>query len=122
MALSVASRFILQPLKTAFQELRDDFRSTRWVRRFGWFSFFVFWCGGLIAAITSIPLSPSYNFIWWPSENTISPCLPNGSFSMEPYLYNPWAISGAFEITLAFGNLTFANAKLIDVIWDVVSA
>jgi hypothetical protein len=41
---------------------------------------------------------------------------------MKPYLYNPWAISGALEITIAFGNLSFADAKLIDVIWDVVSA
>jgi hypothetical protein len=72
-------------------------------------------------AITSVPFSRSFDY-WWPDDTTISPCLPDGSFSMKPYLYNPWAISGAFEITLAFGTLSFANAKLIDVIWDVVSA
>lgn len=122
MALSVASRFILQPLKTAFQELRDDFRSTRCVRGFGWFSFFVFWCGGLITAIAF--LTPGYLSYYYlrPNNIKISPCLPDGSFGMNPNLYDLWAISGAFEITLAFGNLSFANAKLIDVIWDVVSA
>ena len=122
MALLVALRFILQPLKTAFQELWDDFRSTRWVRGFGWFSFFVFWCGGLITAITFLSPNPSSYDYSWSNNIIISPCLPDGSFSMHPNLYNPWAISGAFEITLAFGNLSFANAKLIDVIWDVVSA
>src|SRR5579862_4934039 len=102
MAPSVASRFILQPLKTAFQELWDDCRGGRLARRFGWFSFLVFWCGGLLTAIIilsprGITVSPD-GLLDYP-DSTISPCLPDGSFSMKPYLYNPWAISGAFEIT-----------------------
>jgi hypothetical protein len=118
MELKTVGRFIAHHWKTAFQELWDDLRTTRWARAFGWFSFLGIWCGGLVAAIVVIAVS-SYSPL---SFYLLSPCLPDGSFSLRPDLYNPWTTSGAFEITLAFGNLSFANAKLIDVIWDVVSA
>jgi hypothetical protein len=44
---------------------------------------------------------------------------PDGTFR---YLqtYNPWATSGLFQITLGFGTMSFSNADLIAVIWDVV--
>jgi len=32
-----------------------------------------------------------------------------------------WSSSGFFQVTLAAGHLTFAGAKAVDVIWDVVS-
>ena len=32
-----------------------------------------------------------------------------------------WSASDAFQISVGFGNLTFSNAKLIDIMWDVVS-
>jgi hypothetical protein len=32
-----------------------------------------------------------------------------------------WSPSRAFQITLGFGAMSFANAKLIDVAWDIVS-
>jgi hypothetical protein len=120
MELKTIWRFIAHHWKTAFQELWDDLRTIRWARALGWFSFLVIWCGGLVVAITFVAMvglsnSPS-------SFDSVSPCLPGGSFSLRPDLYNPWTASGAFEITLGFGNLSFANAKLIDVIWDGVSA
>lgn len=46
-------------------------------------------------------------------------CHPDGTFR---YLqdYNPWATSGLFQITLGFGSMSFSDAKLTDVIRDVV--
>ena len=33
-----------------------------------------------------------------------------------------WAPSQAFQISLAFGNMSFSTAKIVDVAWDVVRA
>jgi hypothetical protein len=48
-------------------------------------------------------------------------CLPNGDFALYNNTYNPWAPSGFFQITMGFGTLPFSNAKIIDIVWDVVS-
>lgn len=50
-----------------------------------------------------------------------SACLPDGGFSLERGTYNYWAASGFFQVTLGFGSLSFAEAKIIDVAWDIVS-
>ena len=48
------------------------------------------------------------------------PCWPTGEFDLD--LLNPyWESSGAFEITLAFGELDFTVAKIVDIVWDIVS-
>ncbi len=120
MELKIIWRLVAHHWKTSFQELWDDLRTTRWARGFGWFSFLVIWCGGLVTAITFVALISSINNHLL--SESFSPCLVDGSFSLQPDRYNAWTASGAFEITLGFGNLSFANAKLLDVIWDVVSA
>lgn len=48
-------------------------------------------------------------------------CLPDGSFAIDPGLYRYFSGSGFFEITLAFGSMTFTQVKAIDVAWDIVS-
>jgi hypothetical protein len=48
-------------------------------------------------------------------------CTPDGSFTVDPSTYRYFSGSGFFEITLGFGALTFTQAKVIDVVWDVVS-
>lgn len=47
-------------------------------------------------------------------------CDSGGNFNFNG-LGSFWLPSRAFEITLAFGNFTFSNAKLVDVLWDVVT-
>jgi hypothetical protein len=47
-------------------------------------------------------------------------CYPDGTFTLFPDKYNYWDVSRFFQITIAFGQLTFAQAKVIDVAWDVV--
>jgi hypothetical protein len=49
-----------------------------------------------------------------------SPCQPDGRFTLISN-YNLWCISGIFQISLGFGRMSFSNAKLLDVVWDVVS-
>ncbi len=49
----------------------------------------------------------------------LSYCSPGGDFSLDSE-YNPWSVSQMFQITMGVGRLTFSQAKLIDVIWDVV--
>ncbi|KAI3327382.1 hypothetical protein HD806DRAFT_486918 [Xylariaceae sp. AK1471] len=49
-----------------------------------------------------------------------SACHPDGKFSPFGQTYNPWALIGFFQINLAFGNLTFTDVKVIDVLWDIV--
>lgn len=46
-------------------------------------------------------------------------CHPDGSFG---YMgdYNRWGIFGFFQITIRSGYLSFTQAKVIDITWDVV--
>ncbi|KAH6637844.1 hypothetical protein C7974DRAFT_450972 [Boeremia exigua] len=46
-------------------------------------------------------------------------CLPENSFRLHPDTYNGLSSSGFFQITLSSGKLTFAQAKAIDILWDV---
>lgn len=48
-------------------------------------------------------------------------CLPDGSFSLSPSLYDVWRPSGFFQITLGSGDFTFGMAKFIDITFDIVS-
>ena len=50
-----------------------------------------------------------------------SACQPDGQFSYVTGRYKAWDASGFFQITLGFGALTFTQAKVIDIIWDIVS-
>lgn len=46
-------------------------------------------------------------------------CHPDGIFRYSQR-YSPWAISGLFQITFGFGSMSFSEAKLIDVTWDLL--
>jgi hypothetical protein len=47
-------------------------------------------------------------------------CQPDGSFSLYPDTFSIWSSTGFFQITLGGGHLTFAEAKLVDIVWDIV--
>ena len=85
--------------------------------RANWLVFLIilFWLGGLIASIVILSLIAT---IYTQSNFA---CKPDGSFSVlddTPFSY--WSSSGFFQITLGFGTLSFSQAKIIDVIWDIV--
>lgn len=49
-------------------------------------------------------------------------CNPDDTFTpFEDNSYTHFSMSGFFQVTLAFGSLTFTQAKVYDIIWDVVS-
>jgi hypothetical protein len=102
--------FIKKYIVETQKEARADV-VLRWRRAALWV-FFVIWLFGLVVlqVICSIQAR----------QSSKSACRPDGSFS--PYdNYNPWASSGFFQINLAFGDLTYAEAKAIDTLWDIVS-
>lgn len=104
-------------LKATWREVVSDISSVRWGRGGLWFLFFI-WTAGLLIADIIVPLFSSYPSLYW---QAIPACKPDGTF-MIAGLYNTWNINGFFQITAGTGRLTFTQAKVIDVIWDVVSA
>lgn len=58
----------------------------------------------------------------WTSSSSLQEipgCLPDGSFG-DLINYNRWGLPGFFQITLRSGPLTFTQAKVIDITWDIV--
>jgi hypothetical protein len=53
-------------------------------------------------------------------EMQLPDCQPDGTFGYNSD-YNIWDIAGLFQIELRYGSLSFTQAKIIDVVWDVVS-
>ena len=71
--------------------------------------------GLVIASILASLKITGYNLL---TESQV--CDSSGNFRLQP-AKSFWSPSQAFEITLAFGNFSFAKAKSIDVAWDIVS-
>lgn len=99
-------------LNNAYQDLKSDLKNTRWRRGFGWFGA-VIWFFGLLTSVILISLMTL--------SSTDTACQPDGSFRLHPETYSMWSSSGFFQITLGGGKLTFAQAKVIDIVWDIVS-
>lgn len=87
--------------------------STRWKRGTFWFLF------ATLCSCLYILYLPTYGISVGESNQRV--CLPDDSFSLYPQQFQYWSKSGFFDITLGFGNLTFSQAKIIDVAWDIVS-
>lgn len=66
---------------------------------------------GLIVVIPVIASSRLYSVDY--------ACRPDSGFYVGNGSYNFWSLSGFFQITLGFGELSFSTAKTINVFWDV---
>lgn len=103
-------------------EVPHDLKSTKWRRTaasyFKWLGFSI-WAPGLIVLCVIFPLviTPSISL---ESSEYWNYCAPDGSFSLDPT--NPWNPDWTFQIVLAFGSLSFTQAKVIDIVWDIVSS
>ncbi|KAJ0114428.1 hypothetical protein J7T55_010817 [Diaporthe amygdali] len=101
------------------KELRHDLKATRWrhttAAYFTWL-FFSIWAVALfiLCVIFPIVIIPE---VTQESSDYWNYCAPDGSFSLEPT--NPWNLDWTFQIVLAFGSLTFTQAKVVDVVWDI---
>ncbi|KAG8159812.1 hypothetical protein KVR01_010449 [Diaporthe batatas] len=96
-------------LRETWREVRRDLCAIRWGRGGLWF-LFLFWIVGLLMCMIIMTM------IW--SGDSSSACLPDGTFSFSTQ-YDHWDISGFFQITSGFGQLTFSQAKAVDMVWDV---
>lgn len=99
-------------LQRTWHDVCKDLRAISWARGGLWFSF-VCWAVGLLVASIMIPIFAS-------GLIEASACQPDGSFKVVSR-YNQWNINGFFQITAGVGHLSFTEAKIIDVCWDVVS-
>ena len=72
---------------------------------------------GMIGVIVALSMGIYCLLAYEPYNYT--PCFRGGDFSLF-LKYNRFAMRRAFQITLGFGHLTFAQAKVIDIVWDVV--
>jgi hypothetical protein len=97
----------------AFGDFKNDIINTQWLRGLGWF-FALTWIVGLILSVASVSLITTFT-------STNSACQPDGSFRLHPETFSVWSSSGFFQITLGAGHLTFAEAKVIDIVWDIAS-
>ncbi|KAH7142700.1 hypothetical protein B0J13DRAFT_503038 [Dactylonectria estremocensis] len=93
------------------REAWADLRAAKWGRGALWF-LLLLWTLTLVCVVITIPIISSLAVV------DVSACRPDGSFS--PYTgYSFWDFSGFFQITLPFGSLTFTQAKVIDIVWDL---
>jgi hypothetical protein len=111
--VKILSRHIVQLSREGCEELWRDVRAVKWIRFFVWFTF-LSWLACLATAIGFSTTTPR-------NLDGDGYCLPDGTFDPEQYgSYNIFNPSGFFQITLGYGELHFATAKLIDILWDVV--
>jgi hypothetical protein len=54
------------------------------------------------------------------AARSVSACAPDGTFRLYPESFDYWGRSTFFQITLAWGEFSFGQAKFIDTIWDIV--
>lgn len=114
-AVSSAFSRIFAWIKVAFRQARDDWNAAGSLRIISsmiipvWIVFLI-----LLFKLLFILFDDVFR------KDGMSACQPDGSFNMHSNSYNQWSTSSVFEITLSFGELSFGQAKLIDVAWDVV--
>ncbi|KAK4220626.1 hypothetical protein QBC38DRAFT_176088 [Podospora fimiseda] len=62
----------------------------------------------------------TFLIIWGCFPGPSAACRPDNTFSPFADSYNWWSPNGFFEVTLKGGSLTFGQAKLVDVSWDLI--
>ncbi|WQF79509.1 hypothetical protein CDEST_04523 [Colletotrichum destructivum] len=97
--------------KHASVSLLRDARSFHWFAAFAWL-FTLGWTVSLGLLLFYL----GSDYLQW---NTAA-CQPDGNFDVTKRSFSRWSGSGFFQITLAWGRFSFADAKAIDVAWDVV--
>lgn len=102
--------------------LKDMWRDTKIISRYAWAHWRELWLHiglglvSLLALFSSVPLAVLTSTTEWGGRY----CAPGGDFDYTADTYNPWDVGHLFQITLGFGKFSFAQAKAIDVAWDIV--
>ncbi|KAI1380584.1 hypothetical protein F4677DRAFT_403956 [Hypoxylon crocopeplum] len=112
-----AFRFILTHCTAACREAILDLRSIRRARAALW-SLYGAWFLSLLSIFFYLVMSGLYSSGSTYGDSTA--CRSDSSFNVNISAYNSWAASGFFKISLGGGNLTFTQAKVIDILWDII--
>ncbi|KAH7087845.1 hypothetical protein FB567DRAFT_592502 [Paraphoma chrysanthemicola] len=106
--------------KDGHRQARADIRK-RW--RTGGLQFLaVAWLTGVVLSLALlVRLATTTDLSSLTSDRFVA-CQPNGLPDIYPDRYRYWAGSGFFQITLGWGKLSFTQAKVIDVAWDIIFA
>ncbi|KAK0721579.1 hypothetical protein B0T26DRAFT_644373 [Lasiosphaeria miniovina] len=100
-------------LREGSREAWQDLKVTKW-HRAGWV-FFLVWVGFLFGTLV---FSTPQNDLLLLGLST-APCQPDGSLSPFMDTYKWWSADQVFQVTIGFGSLTFAQAKVVDIVWDI---
>lgn len=108
-------RKFINPIRT-----RQNTRSASSRQRFKYFLLHFLPISLILALIAFIIFMSGYSDVLF--TNVSGVCRPDGTYLLTfDTGYNPWTRDAVFAINLSFGSYRFATAKLIDIIWDVVS-
>lgn len=108
-------RYASTQCTAAFRVAISDLRSIRRARA-GLWTLFGAWALGVVGIFVYLLAIGIPSDTW--DERTA--CSPDNFFNVNASAYNVWSGSGFFEINLGSGSLTFTQAKLIDISWDIV--
>ena len=105
----------------AWKEFKNDLKVSNFIMDLAWRPFLL-----LISAFISLILC--IGLVWsLPNDGLKDVCLPDNNFNLNRVvspnrkLFDRLLPSDIFLVTLGFGQLTFSQAKAIDVCWDLVS-
>ncbi|KAF2666291.1 hypothetical protein BT63DRAFT_55251 [Microthyrium microscopicum] len=113
-----------ETFKAAWQDLKRDLKPSNLVPSMTPV-LILLWLSGLIT------LGFCLNYVIYPQYLSYNlPCQPDGTFSLAEFTnsndhqgptYNPWLLSSLFDVSLIAGQgLSFKQAKIIDICWDLV--
>ncbi|CAI6331828.1 unnamed protein product [Periconia digitata] len=100
-------------VKQSFIDAIDDPHQCFWEpNRWTLTMAFLIWIGGLLTTLVLMGsgLSSTYT----------KACVWGDQFSVDPLSVSAWSTTGFFKITSYFGVMSFAQAKTVDIIWDVI--
>lgn len=103
-----------------------DTRHPRIVKNIRWmFSAILFlWAISLVVSMLLLVVSqtsPKWLTAGASNKSAASACRPDGSFNLRQTDFNRWNIRNFVQITFGLGPMSFTEAKLIDILWDLVS-
>jgi succinate dehydrogenase hydrophobic anchor subunit len=101
--------------KISHAQARQDLKRRGWKGAFWTLCYLLYF--GLIYTFSALATLSSPGSI---ITNNLTACAPDGSLYTNPAEFSFWRASGVFQVTLGSGHMTFAQAKVVDVVWDVV--
>jgi hypothetical protein len=106
------ARTLWDVVRKSFGDARHDMHRL-FPRPKHWISFFVLTIAFLFLMVSYYPMI----YFWRPPDNGACPL---GDFTLRPDLESPFTAAGFLQITFSFGRMSFGQAKLVDIVWDIV--